>query len=50
MKTGKESVKKKKRRSFKCYVFFLAETSGNLCEVSLPPLPILFASEIHFFH
>ena len=48
MKTGNESVKKNENKS-QVLCFFLATTSGNLCEVSLPPLPIFFACGIHFY-
>ena len=44
----KKKKKKKTRGSLICHVFFVAATSGNLCEVSLSPLPILFACGIYF--
>ena len=40
--------KKKKPEEVSLVMFFIAATSGNLCEVSLPPLPILFACGIYF--
>ena len=48
MKTGNESAFGKNEKS-QVLCFFLAGTSGNLCEISLPPLPILFACGINFF-
>ena len=44
---GKKKRKKNQRKS-PLSSFFVAATSGNLCEVSLPPLLILFACGIYF--
>ena len=43
-----EGVEKNEKNS-QVLCFFVAATNGNLCEVSLPPLPILFACGIYFF-
>ena len=40
--------KKKNQRKSHSSCFFIAAASGNLCEVSLSPLPILFACGIYF--